>query len=129
MVGLLRQTLLQNLDVFSKSQVEGAAHDGADQSLQSALPHDDVEVILQTVEAEVAGKRAAPFDLVLGQTNGAFEHGRALVAQQLHVLFIDFSKLFHHRGQVIDVDRPAPSEHRLQPWTRSGTCITWSEAS
>ena len=69
---------------FSGPQVEGAAHDGANQFLQSALPHDDVKVILQTIKAEVlAGKRAATFDL------------------------------------VIDVDRHAPAEHRLQPRTRS----------
>mmetsp|Transcript_119884 Transcript_119884/g.238691 ORF Transcript_119884/g.238691 Transcript_119884/m.238691 type:complete len:104 (-) Transcript_119884:1698-2009(-) len=75
-VGFLRETLLENVDALLRSQTVTTSFSRAGQLAQSAFTDNDVEMVLEALEAEavLAWQRTTALHLVLHQTNCTKKH-------------------------------------------------------
>mmetsp|Transcript_88522 Transcript_88522/g.166946 ORF Transcript_88522/g.166946 Transcript_88522/m.166946 type:complete len:256 (-) Transcript_88522:2260-3027(-) len=116
-IRLIGETLLEDVDMLLVAQVEVATVRRTGELVQPALTDDDVEVILQALEAKpmLAWQCATSFDLMFGETDGACEHWAVLLLlrfqllDQLQILLIHILDMlvcfiqvcaFHHAKEV-----------------------------
>lgn len=126
------QAFLEDVDTLLRTQAVAAVLGGARQLVQSPLPHDDVEMILQTLEAEAVLTRqgATTLNLVLDEADRTLEHGPVLFTLALEfcnqpiVLFVHILYAFLGSSQIFDTNHP--TQVSLAQYLRAPSDLGWT---